>query len=360
MKRNHLTICLLGILWSFSAHAYELGGLAIQGEAAFDYNYLSTGDNRYPSNGGALNDQYRFNMAQILVKKEADEISFLTRLSYIPTEVTTPGGGSTKSSFGTLDQFEIYYKFRPDLKVGFGRLCSTMGFESAMRYENVFYNNTVAYGSIVPGYGEGLRAMYNPGEWLALTLSTYNRSTYNQYGDDYNSTKTTEFSATGVLGPVLWFAGYYWGTDNGATATDPKLDKSTSNAWATYKFNDAFSFSVSYDSRTQKPQDASTNYAQSISGQASYILGKHTLGLRYENILGAGELDVLNGTTSLGYIGADKVQVFSAVEKYSLSENLNMYLEYRQDVADQSVLKDRNGDDTKNAYMITLGAIAKF
>lgn len=360
MNLKRITLPLMATLWGLNAAAADIAGLTVKGEASFDYNFLSSGDNAYPASGGALNEQYRFNQAQLQLTKETDELSFLARLNYQPTTYET-GAGTAKANIGTLDQIELYYKFTPEFSVGFGRLCSTMGFESILKSENIFYNNSLAYQLIVPGYGEGMRARYAPGEWLTVSLSTYNRTTYNYFGDDYTSTKTTEVSATGVAGRFLWFAGYQWGTDGDGTAPNPKVDKKISNAWATYKLSDDFLLSAIYDNRAQKQEGSSEIFTQSITGQVSYAFQWHTLGVRYEYLLGAGELDALNGiTTPTNYRGADKVQIWSVVDKFNLSEHFNLYVEYRHDGADQAVLKNNKGDDTKDAHMITLGALAHF
>ncbi len=360
MKKTTAILTTICLSLPFIARAEEvLSGITAQGEADFEYNFFSSGKNAYPASANAQDEQYRFNSAQVILKKETQDLSFFARLMYMPIEVTTPTG-TNKSNFGTLDQLEIYYKINPAWSVGFGRLCSTLGFESAMKVENILYGNTVAYQGIVPGYNEGARLKFNPGEWLAVTLSSYNRSAYNQFGDDLVSTKTTELSATGISGRFLWFAGYYSGKDASTTVTGSAVEKSTTNIWVTYKFSDDFSWSASYDNRTQTPEGETLNFAQSISSQMGYTLGKHTLGLRYENILGAGELDSLNGTVGTFYPGADKVEVWTVGDKYNLSEHLKVYLEFRQDHADQDVLKDSDGTATDHAHMITLGAIAHF
>jgi hypothetical protein len=343
-----------------NARALDIAGAAVSGEASFDYNYLSAGDNVYPAVGGAKSDQYRFNQAQVVIKKETDEISFLARLNYVPTQVATDATNTTTASFGTLDQLEIFYKFSPEFSVGFGRFCTTLGFESPMKSENVFYSPTIALQGIIPGYNEGLRARYNPGEWLALTLSTYNQSTYNKFGDDYTPTKTTEFSATGVAGRFLWFAGYYYGTDTSTITPGLKIDKKTGDAWVTYNFSEQFSWSATFDSRAQKAEDADEQRAQSVSSQLSYIMGRHTAGLRYESLLGAGQLDALSGTTGVFYPGADKVEAWSLVDKYNLSDHMKLYLEFRQDKADTEVFKNKNGDNTDRGSIVTLGAVAHF
>ncbi|MDG0818026.1 outer membrane beta-barrel protein [Bdellovibrio svalbardensis] len=361
MKLTTITLNIATLLSSVSVHAADFGGVKVTGEASFDYNYLSSGDNRYPAAGGASPDTYRFNQAQILISKETDELSLLARLNYTPVDYMQSSTASGKASFGSLDQLEVYYKVRPDFSIGFGRLSTTLGFESCLKTDNIFYSNTVAYQGIVPGYGEGLRAKYTPGEWLALTLTTYNRSPYGSFGDDNTPTKSTELSATGILGTFTWFAGSVMGTDGDSSPTTRKVERQTSSIWFTNKFSDSIALSGTYDSRSQKPQDGSYTYAQSVSGQLAYTSGKNTLAVRYESVLGAGELDTLNGTASSNfYPGADKVQIWSASENYHLTENLKVFLEYRHDDIDQPVLKNSAGDATKDLYMVTLGALAHF
>lgn len=356
-----LTTLLIFSLCSLSAHAADIAGFKATGEASFDYNYLSSGDNRYPSAGGVTNNSYHFNQAQILLTKETDEFSIIARFNYAPTDFLQNNTTPSKASFGALDQLEIYYKIRPDFSIGFGRLSSTLGLESLMKSENILYGNTISYQGILPGYGEGLRAKYNPGDWLALTLTTYNRTPNGQFGDDNAPTKTTELSATGVLGNFMWFAGGLLGTDGDGSVANPKIDRRASSIWATYKFYENFSLSAFYDARSQKPLGGSNIYAQSLSGILSYMSGKNTLGLRYETFLGAGELDAMNGTTTPNfYPGADKVEVWTLGDSYSLSEYLKLYLEYRHDSVDQAVLKNSDGEDTKDLHMITLGAVAHF
>lgn len=361
MKNKIIALNATLLLWGVSAHAAEIAGMKVSGEASFDYNYLSSGDYVYPAAGGAMNNQYRFNQAQLILTKETDQLSFLARLNYQPTDYAQSATATSKTSFGTLDQLEIYYKVTPEFSIGFGRLASTLGLESLTRSENVFYVNSVSYQGILPGYAEGLRAKYNPGDWLAVTVSTYNRTPTNAYGDDNTPTKTTEASATGVAGGFMWYAGILWGTDGGTSGTDPKVDRQTSSIWFTEKFNDEFSLSAFYDTKSMKPQDGSKNYAQSIAGQLAYTNGRNVFALRYESVLGAGMLDTLNGTASpVFYPGADRVQLFTVGESFNLSEYLRLYIEYRYDSADQPVLKKSDGEATKDGHMITLGTIAHF
>lgn len=342
------------------ASAWDISGVNVSGEASFDYNFLSSGDNAYPGNGGALNDQYRFNQAQLQFKKETDEVSFLARLNYAPAPIAT-SGGSNRSSIETLDQLEIYYKLSPEWAIGFGRLCSTLGLESIMKSENVFYTNTVSYQAIVPGYGEGLRLRYNPGEWLSANLSTYNQSTNNAYGDDYTPTKTTELSLTGVAGPVTWFGGYYVGADRDVNDATKVTNKKLSDYWLTYKISEAWSLSLAYDDRTENIQGGETHFAQSTQAQLAYAVGRHTLGLRYESLLGAFDLDTLNNSSGVYYpAGANKVNILSVGDKFNLSDNMKLYLEYRKERTDKDVLLDKSGNGKKSLDMITLAIVAHF
>ncbi len=235
-------------------------------------------------------ETYRLNVAQVLFKKETDQVYFLGRLAYTPNQYTVAGTTTTKANLGTLDQVEIFYKAQPNLYIGFGRFLTTMGYESLLRSENAFYNTTIAYQGIVPGYGEGLRAKYIAGDWLSATLSSYNQATYNAFGDNYTPTKATELSLTGVLGRFSWFAGYLLGTDAAVTPTTGKVDKSSSSVWAAYRLMDNSTLAVTYDSRTTKPEDEHTHWSDSVSAVFTYSVGINNLGLRYEMVRGGNEV----------------------------------------------------------------------
>lgn len=341
------------------SHAADFAGLTVNGEASFDYNLLSTKDKAMPFTGGAANETYRFNQAQILIKKETEQISFLTRLNYIPTPYLTDSTTPNKANLGTLDQLEIFYKATPTIYVGFGRFLTTMGFESLLKSENYTYGNTIAYQGIVPGYGEGLRLKYIPNENLTATVSTYNQANYNAFGDDYTPTKTTEASVTGLWDKLTYFAGYYFGKD-GKLPTE-RTERSASSVWASYKF-DAVTLAVTYDSRTTKPDSTGTNWSDSTSFLASYQIPAlkigNTLTARYEMVRGAAQLN--EGTSVNVYKNADKVNSLTVTDKIALNDNFKLYVEYRMDRADEDAFFDQNGNLSKDASALTLGAVASF
>ncbi len=348
MKSFRLLIALLSFA-SASAQAADLGGITANGEVGFDYNMMSSGNQTtgIPNTGGAKNNTFRLNTAQVLLAKETDQVSFLGRLSYTPTEYTTPSGNSY-SNLGGLDQVEVYYKAMPGLQIGFGRFLTTMGYESLMKYENATYNNTIANQAIVPGYGEGLRAKYVASGLLTATVSSYNRMTYSSWGEDQPSSKATEVSATGLLGDFTWFAGYLFGSD-AATATTA-TEKTSSNIWASYKAMDNLNFAISFDSSTSNTDSAGTKWSDSTSVLATYGLGMNNLTARYEMVRGASRISYT----------ADTVNSLTLSDKIVLSENLNAYVEYRMDQADQNTFVDKDGVATKDASMITLSALAHF
>nr|BFD58268.1 hypothetical protein CKG001_03750 [Bdellovibrio sp. CKG001] len=357
MKKNVLISGLL-ILCSFGAQAAEISGLTVNGEVAFDFNFLSTKSTAMQYTDGVSNEAYRLRNAQILISKETDQIYFLTRLAYSPTsyisEVETPAtptnAKSSTNNFGALEQAEIFYKPMQNLYVGFGRFLTTMGYESLMKYENAFYTTTIAYQSIVPGYGEGLRAKYIAGDWLTGTLSTYNQAAYGAFGEDYTPTKTTELSFTGkIAGDFTWFAGYYLGTDK-PDAT--KVEKSSSSVWASYQVTENMLVALIYDSYTTKPDGSGTHWADASTALITYGLGMNNLALRYE---------MVRGTSTIGkYSAGEKVDSLTVGDKIVLNENLNVYVEYRMDKADEKVFVDGDGAPTDTANIITLGALAHF
>lgn len=358
----NISSVLLTVLTSLSAQAYEVGGVKVSGEAVFDYNFLSSGGNSYPAAGGAPNEQYRLAQAQIVLTKDTEDFNFLGRLSYVPTDYLTgptnaPVAG--KNNIGTLDQLEVYYKARPDLQIGFGRFLTTMGVESLLHFENTLFQNTVAYQAIIPGYGEGLRLKYTPHELFGLNVSTYNRAAYNQFGDDYTPTKTTEVSFSGTWKSLYWFGAHYFGTDINATTT-AKVDKTASSALLTYKWTDSFTTSLTYDTRSQKSNGAAEVRATSSALHAAYRWEKHLFGLRYENIKGLSDIEPLNGNPGTFYATGDKLDVITIGDKFSVTENIDLHVEYRMDKADKDAFKKNDGTATDSANIWTLGAIAHF
>lgn len=353
MKLARLLFAML-CLSSASAHALDVSGLTVTGEAAFDYNMLSSEDNKIPNSDDVLHEVYRLRNAQVLINKDAEKFAFTTRLWYKPTSYRAESGSpatesNTTSIFNTLDQIELYYKPMSNLYIGFGRFLTTMGFESTMKAENAFYMNTIAYSQIVPGYGEGLRAKYVMNEMLTATLSTYNTALYSGYSDNYHPTKTTELSLTGKLGALTWFAGHYMGTDSPVGQT--KFDRNTTGVWASYQITDSFLFTLTFDSITNKPVGGTNQTTSATTALATYTIGKNNLSARYEMVRGA---------NYIGYGTSDRVDSMSFSEKYKLSENMNVYAEYRADKTNEKTLTDKKGAATDNVSIITLGALAYF
>ncbi|MFM6928006.1 MAG: outer membrane beta-barrel protein [Bdellovibrio sp.] len=353
--RACIYIVSLLLLSSVSSHAADISGITVNGEVAFDYNFLSSKENPIAFTGAAENDTYRLNIAQILLKKETEQISFLSRLVYAPTTYSNAALADSKSDLGTLDQIEVFYKALPNLHIGFGRFLTTMGYESLLKSENAFYGNSIAYQAIIPGYGEGLRAKYIAGDWLTATVSTYNQSTYNVFGDDYKPTKTTEVSATGLLGPVTWFAGYFFGKDGKLPAD--RAENTASSVWASYKIIDDLLVAVTYDARTKTPDAGVAGWSDSTSAIITYKLWMNNFGVRYEMVRGA--MHLLEGGTNV-YGSADKVDSLTLTDKIALNDNFKVYAEYRADHADQKSFKDEDGNGTEYASIFTLGAVASF
>lgn len=350
---NILKILIVNLLMGSSiAYAADIAGFTVNGEVGFDYNFLSTKSKAIPYTGDATNETYRLNQAQALIKKETDQVSFLGRLVYVPTQYSKDGTTNNKANLGTLDQVEVFYKATPQLQVGFGRFLTTMGYESLLKSENATYGNTIAYQSIVPGYGEGLRAKYVASDWFTTTLSTYNQTTYSVFGEDYTPTKTTELSATGILGSFSWFAGYLLGTDAAVAPATSTVDKSASSVWVAYKFIDTLALAITYDSYTKKPDGSHTQWADSTSAIITYGIGMHNFAVRYEMVHGANEI---------GYGPAENVNSVTVTDKFALNDNFKLYFEYRNDQADKEVFFDEDGLATKkDASIFTLGALASF
>lgn len=339
-----------------SAHAADIGGITATGEISFDYNFLSSGNQTaVPNVGGASNESYRLNTAQILLKKETEQISFLSRLAYSQVNIdstdSATGTSTARQNMGTLDQVEIFYKVNPSLQIGFGRFLTTLGYESLLKGENATFGNTIAYQTLVPGYGEGLRAKYVLNEYFTATASTYNRAKFSQWAEDYNPTKATEVSATGTVAGFTWFAGYLFGKDGSDAPATGTTELTSGDAWVSYKFMDNLSLAITYDSLTKNVNEAGANWSDSASAIVTYGWGINNLALRYEMVRGA---------MHIGYGTADVVNSITLTDKIALNENLKLYVEYRMDQADEESFVDKDNAPTKDANVLTLGALASF
>ncbi|WP_413576777.1 outer membrane beta-barrel protein [Bdellovibrio sp. HCB290] len=359
-----LTAAVITLLTSSSVLAADIGGITVNGEIAFDYTTNSTGGNptvvpggtEIPFSGAAQDNTYRVNTTQILAKKETEKVSVLARLVFNPISYESAPATTSKNNFGVLDQIEVYYKPLPNLYIGAGRFMTTMGYESVLRSENIFYGYSIGFQGITPGYGEGLRAKYIVNDLFTTTLSTYNQSNYNVYGDDYTPTKTTELSVNGTMGDLQWFAAYYFGKDAGNSAAD-RVQNAAGNVWASYRFSENLMAAITYDSKSYSTDLGTSGWSDSTIGLISYKLWNNTLSARYEMIRGAAHMS--EGGLAV-YNGADKVHSLTLADKINLNENLNAYVEFRADEADEQAFKDSDNAPTKYAHMLTLGVLASF
>lgn len=353
---NFKKLMCLGLLLNLSS-VYadtEISGLTLSGEAAFDYNLVSTGDKAIPGAGGAKDNEYRLNYAQLLIKKEVDKFSFFSRLFYLPTTYDTNGSEAT-ANLGTLYQLELFYKVTPKLEVGFGRFLTTLGYESPLRTINHTYNYTISRQTLYPGYADGVRAKYHFRKNIIAYLSSYNRFANSSFGEDNSSSKATEASVRGAFGDLTLFAGYITSRD---TNTVEKVDNKATSIWAAYKFLEKASAILTYEDRSADSENTSMKYTQSLSGTLTYDLSNHHLVFRYEYVTGANDINAINGAAD--FKDADQINSITLTDRIALNEHLNLYLEYRGDHANKKAFEKDSGSIVKNASMFTLGAIAYF
>lgn len=353
MNFKKKSLLLVGLIFS-NAYAYEVEGINVSGEAAFDYNLVSTGNVAIPASGGAKDNEYRFNYAQLLLKKDADKLSFFSRLFYLPTTYDT-GGNQSTANLGVLYQLEVFYKLSPKLVVGFGRFLTTMGYESPFRTNNFTYNYTISRQTLYPGYADGLRAKYFAHKYLTLNLSSYNRFANSSFGDDNSTSKATEASLTGTIENFTWFAGYITSRD---TSLTEKVDNTGASVWLSYKFWENATLVTSFENRTSDKKDSALLYTQSLSGTLAYTWGACNFAARYEQVTGADNINAINGAAD--FKTANRVNSITLTNKFAVDKNLNLYLEYRGDHADDKAFVKDTGSTVRNASMFTLGAIAHF
>lgn len=353
MNFKKKSLLLAGLIFS-NVHAYEVEGLKVSGEAAFDYNLVSTGDEAIPAAGGGKDNQYRFNYAQLLLKKDVEKLSFFSRLFYLPTTYDTNGNQNT-ANLGVLYQLEVFYKLAPKLDIGFGRFLTTMGYESPFRTNNLTYNYTISRQTLYPGYADGLRARYFAHKYLTANLSSYNRFANSSFGDDNSTSKATEISLTGTIQDFTWFAGYITSRDTNATE---KVDNTGASVWFSYKFWENFNFVATFENRTSDTKDSALLYTQSISGTLAYTMGIHNFAARYEHVTGADNINAINGAAD--FKTANRVNSITLTDKIAIDKNLNLYLEYRGNHADDKAFVKDTGSTVSDASMFTIGAIAHF
>jgi len=338
------------LLATTAANAMDVAGVTVNGELSTDYSFFSNNE-AIPYADGAVDSAYRLNKGQLLLKKETEQVSFLSRLTYS----TTPVAGNNAVA---MEQVELFYKFMPNLHIGVGRFLTTMGYESLLKTENAFYNPTIAYQSIIPGYGEGIRAKYVKGEDLTVTLTNMNRANDASLSEDNNS-KATELSATGVMGAATWFAGYQMGTNN--PAAGQRDDRTATSIWATYKLMDNMLVGATYDAKTSKLEDASMNWSNAFSALVTYKMDRNNFGLRWEHVEGASTL-TSGASAGLTDYAANKIDSITATDKFNLTENLDLIAELRYDMGDEDTFADSDGvaNQEKTAWMGTFGVLAHF
>ncbi|WP_413287854.1 outer membrane beta-barrel protein [Bdellovibrio sp. HCB337] len=343
-------LLLIVVFWGLYAEAAEFDGIGAEGEVAFDYNFLSSKGIPIPYTEGATNETYRLNDAVLRLKKNAEQILLIARLNYTPRQYSPDGVKTATANFSTLSQLEVFYKVTPKLHLGFGRLVTTMGYDSVLRYENTFYNNSIAYQRIVPGSGEGLRANYISDSFTA-SASTYNQFNFGATGEDYAATKATELSIMMKFADFTGFAGYLTGKDASEAPATGTTQKSSSDFWVSYKPTSNLLLVLTYDAQTYQVEGASTHWFDATSAMAVYTYGINNFGVRYEMVRGANDI---------GYAAADHVNVLYLTDKIKLTDHLNLYVEGRFDHADEDVYFNKDGVATDNATMITLAALAYF
>lgn len=346
-------IILTGILISTFSFAAEISGLTVNGEAAMDYNFLSSQDTP-PALGGAKDNQYRFNSAQLTLKKDIEQLYIFSRLTYVPTTYTVSGTTTSTENLGVLKQFEFFYRLLPNLHIGFGRFLTTFGFESPMRNTNITYNYSIARQTLYPIYAEGIRAKYFITNEVTLTASNYNRIPDATFGDDNTSSKATEVALSGTHSKFAWYAGYITSRDE---QNLEKVDNKGLSFWTSYVF-DNFSLIGTYDNRSSKKESAGLYYSQSFSGTVSYRLNAFNFYARQEIVSGASDINKING--SADFKDSDKIDSLTLGTRFTAHENLYLYAEFRRDRADEKTYLTKGGNLTKDLSVITLGAIARF
>lgn len=194
--------------------------LEVTTEFAFDYTtYSNQGitDGVPAPYANGEDNSFSFNSGQALLTKKADQTEIIFRAFYLVADYSDGSNPEpTQRNLLSLDQIEIRHPLSPDVTLGFGRMDTTLGYESYFRHENAFYTTTYSYSSMLPGFGNGVRLIYAREDLhpFAVTLSSYDEaSTTSPWRENSRTRKATELSVAYQTDETTAFAGVLIGTD---------------------------------------------------------------------------------------------------------------------------------------------------
>lgn len=316
------------------------------GEAGFQWQSLSSKQqNDYFGLLKADHDTFVVNHGIIDVEGGSDAAGFTGRLMWAKDDAT--GEMTPMFSIAALTTKNALGNWM------FGRMETTMRYESFRRSENAFYTFSLGARAELntPAGVEGVR-------WnKEYSFATLNLGVYNGLattGADTTNRRAVEFSAEGKAGEGTWFAGYLQNTTDGDTGTAGLQDAKATriNAWYEMMATEAVKVAVEYSSYNIKPEDSALDEVtvSDIALQGTYMMGMHNISLRYEMV---SDKDAM-------VTGSKTHTAITLGDKIKLEENLSLYAEYYMQTAKDEIFVDADGETTKNLSAMTLGLVATF
>lgn len=358
--KKSLLSSFISILTALACSAEDtlLKDLEITTEIAFDYSIYSNdgvADGVPTPYANGADNSFLFNSGQAFITKKSDQTQIMFRAFYLVTDYFD-GTTTTSRNLLSLDQIEIRHPLSPYLSFGFGRMDTTMGFESYFRHENAFYTTSYAYSSMLPGFGNGIRFIYaneDQKPW-AVTLSSYDEaSTTSPWRENSRTRKGTELSVAYSTEELTAFAGVLVGTDlTGAEDqfTDIYLKYSGFADWI---------LGLNYASKIHKNTSGPLNYISSLIAEAKYLRNeKNHLAARIEYVRGAQDPMIKSDSSIHDF--QDDVAAFGLANRIYLSKNLSFSLELNHHVSPKESFKDQKGNLTKSLTFGTIGILAAF
>ena len=368
-----LTIFLfVGMLVPKSVRAEEVPAFKISGfvDAYYSYNFnnpdsrLNLPEDVGGSNFDFYHNTFSLNLAELVVSKAAEPVGFRMDLDFGPTTDFVHGGLAAihPPIHGTSAEGEVfknvqqaYVTWAAPFGVTFdlGKFVTHMGAEVIESKDNWNYTRGLLFCCAIPYYHAGLRANYPINDMIFV-----NGYVYNGWNNVIENNDMKTFGAQIGITPIpqlpilLNWVGPEECKDP-ATCTSLYTDRQVYDVIVTFNATDALSFMVNYDYGTQDGLGGAEDSEWSgVAVYAKYAWSETGAAvLRYETF------DDEDGFGGFG----TKIQEVTATYERKIGNGLLVRVEARQDMADDPIFEDEDGDITEDTQSrVVLGAIYSF
>lgn len=355
----------MSALFVVAARAEEASDIKFSGfvDAYYSYNFNSP-DSRL--NGGSNFDFYHntfsLNLAELVVSKAAEPVGFRMDLDFGPTTDFVHGGpigvhpgvhpATTEAeTFKNIQQAYVSWATPLKVNLDFGKFVTHMGAEVIESKDNWNYTRSLLFCCAIPYYHSGVRANLPLGDMLFI-----NGYVYNGWNNVIENNDIKTFGAQIGVTPIpqLPIILNWIGPEE---AEGSFKDRQVYDVVVTFNATDALSFMVNYDYGTQEDADpASDTFGDDLTWSGVAVYAKYAWSdtgaavLRYETF------DDEDGFGGFG----TKIQEVTATYERKIGNGLLVRVEARQDMADDDIFEEEDGEVTDTQVRVVLGAIYTF